>query len=466
MNRFLFQHRSRLRKVLFFTFTQLLLFSAVAKKVTIADTLKIGQFAENESLTVEDDRYATMANTTGWEGDFENVSVKNYITLYIDHESKIYQPESYSVDVTLDISYEVWSETNQTFEPETTSRTVEVNYNKDGTAYKDKATIVLEGGHRVIVTVSDVNGTAQVMNLALAASIEINRYDTFGASVIPVVSHNDVNVASRGELDIAWDNIVGAEEYDLEWTFVGNVSATGVTTDAALITVDDQLFRVNSSRVTLSDTTYSIPLIYEQGFIVYRVRGIGTHASNRKLYQFGAWSTAGFSNCCNKVSDFTSGSGLNYYFFEGHQQAKNWQYVVNYAEEGKSKLGVSYYDGSLKNRQTVSKLKEEDETIASEVIYDFQGRPAVNVLPAPTGKSTIDFNPDFNVNENGEAYSWEDFDQDASACDAGTANWDKPMAQGSIIRQQIPLVEIRIIFQMQKVIRCQEQSILQITREG
>lgn len=52
----------------------------------------------------------------------------------------------------------------------------------------------------------------------------------------------------------------------------------------------------------------------------------------------------------------------------------NWQSSVSFVEEGKRKAAVQYYDGSLENRQTVTKDNTTKTTIVAENFYDNQDR--------------------------------------------------------------------------------------------
>ena len=88
---------------------------------------------------------------------------------------------------------------------------------------------------------------------------------------------------------------------------------------------------------------------------------------------------------------------------KGHQFHLNWQATTDFAENGKSKSVVQYYDGTLRPRQTVTKDNSTGNTIVGETIYDLQGRPNVQILPTPTNGQAIQFFGNFNkfVNEPG-----------------------------------------------------------------
>jgi RHS repeat-associated protein len=74
-----------------------------------------------------------------------------------------------------------------------------------------------------------------------------------------------------------------------------------------------------------------------------------------------------------------------------HEQGKNWVYTATYAEEGKKSEVVSYFDGSQRNRQTVTKNNSDNLAIVGESYYDFIGRPTVQALPTPVNDATLKF---------------------------------------------------------------------------
>jgi hypothetical protein len=69
---------------------------------------------------------------------------------------------------------------------------------------------------------------------------------------------------------------------------------------------------------------------------------------------------------------------------------------------------ISYFDGSLRNRQSVTLNNTDNKNIVQETIYDALGRPAASILPAPTKDSTIHYFRGFNKNNSGNPYSFSD----------------------------------------------------------
>ena len=138
-----------------------------------------------------------------------------------------------------------------------------------------------------------------------------------------------------------------------------------------------------------------------------------------------------------------SGQAVNYYFKDGHIPELNWQASTSFAEEGKRKSVVQYFDGSLRNRQTVTKDNSSNTTVVAESFYDYQGRSVIQVLPAPTLNSIIkyahNFNKAVNVNEDGyPKWAYDKIDPNAGVCASpakpfetttGTANYYSPANQ-------------------------------------
>ncbi|WP_207763328.1 thrombospondin type 3 repeat-containing protein, partial [Flavobacterium johnsoniae] len=230
--------------------------------------------------------------------------------------------------------------------------------------------------------------------------------------------------AGAEELIINWtkDAVAPAVEYELEWTWIDNYSKTAngkLSPDEIALTEKD--FKLNSTRIQTKDLSYRIPLVYSKGYLVYRVRPVGRFLDNTNKNFYGQW-TSGLTDAYTKVSHWPHFVEID----QAHESGKkNWQYQASFAEDGKKKEVVSYFDGSLRNRQTVTKTNTPGEelvgsqlkatqgkAIVGEVIYDNQGRPAVEVLPAPVNSSGIHFYNDLNKNASNTIYSHNDFDWD------------------------------------------------------
>lgn len=303
----------------------------------------------------------------------------------------------------------------------------------------EQGILKLTNGYKVQVVINNIwlNGTA-VNTLPYWASVEteinMDRYYDFSSSVntaatISSITDNSIDCdATDDEILVTWampvSNPAFPEEYQLEWVYVNRYSPSGATYPSSAFFAD---FKNNSTRITTYDNSYKISLLYDKGFIAFRVRAVGRDWLNPSKYVFGPWSELDFV----QMNALVTPAAL-YTVTQDHENSKNWQFAATYAEEGKKKEVINYFDGSLHNRQTVTKVNSDKNVIIGETMYDYQGRPAVNVLPVPVNfpvcsnsEPSIKYYPKFNTNSLGDPYSKENFDEDASACNVSAAYMDK-----------------------------------------
>ena len=244
-------------------------------------------------------------------------------------------------------------------------------------------------------------------NVSLEIGFEAERYYQLSTQTPSLQANitNDIDGIPVA-LDFAWNPIVGALEYELEWTWVDNYSSTNLSTALAptQINFSTRDFELNNTRIKTQNTSYQIPLIYSRGYIIYRLRTVGRFMDDISKPYFGLWTTG--TTVKSKVSDWQNG----FISIENHETNKNWQFQASYAEQGKKKEVVSYFDGSLRNRQTVTKINSDNNTVVGEVIYDAEGRPAVEVLPTPINRNYIRYFKALNKNTSNNLFTHLDFD--------------------------------------------------------
>ena len=253
-------------------------------------------------------------------------------------------------------------------------------------------------------------------NLFLDLGLKVKRYysvsDQLPNPVSTITNQLDSATGAMvpGSIKIEWQKLAGALEYELEWTWVDSYAATNATDNqpANTINFSDRDFELNNTRISTKSNSYEIPLLYAKGYLIYRVRAVGLHPTVFKGKYYGNWSSG--TGAKTKVSDWPHIAQLS-----EHEKGKNWQLQVSYAENGKKKEVISYFDGSLRNRQTVTKINTDKNAIVGEVVYDAQGRPAVEVLPTPTNENSIRYFKNYNTVQSGTPYSFRDFDFDDSS---------------------------------------------------
>ena len=266
-----------------------------------------------------------------------------------------------------------------------------------------------------------VNGdlaTTLPENLFVQGDVFVERYSELSTTTIfgnPIQFLDvDCNNSYDG-IHFSWPDFQGAEEYQLEFMHVSDYGVNGSVKPEASLNYD---FRNNSTRITTSKTFYNIGLLFDRGWIAYRVRPVGVDINDPSHLIFGEWSVATTKSTLDNIAHLYKIQITN---AEVHEDSLNWQYSATYAEQGKRKEVITYYDGTLRNRQAVTKVNTDNNVIVGETIYDHQGRPAVNILPTPVeipdcnldAEPTIKYYSDYNLNSQGEPYSKTDFDLSA-----------------------------------------------------
>jgi len=350
------------------------------------------QFKSNESpgaINVVDGRFTDMSDGNF---NFQNGKVKNKITLQVDH-SKI-NPSNYELEVSISGQYYTYNGTGFI----ANNFTKKLKISDISGNFIDKSVFYFEGAHTINATVDNIqfiSGSGPV-NLILSADIEVERYYDLDLNSVPTGIQHTSQLENNGTIDISWGYVIGAIEYDLEWSFINSYNGEGGELSPENIPISPRIFELNSTRITTSDNHYNIPYTYDKGYILYRVRAVGKSSLNGYTYNLPAkWSAdPKITNCENvtciaskiHVSDFNNNENLN------------WQYTVSYAEEGKNKIVGSYFDGSLRNRQTVTKLNTDNKILVGETIYDHQGRGAITVLPVPDPRNEkLEYKDNFNL---------------------------------------------------------------------
>jgi RHS repeat-associated protein len=392
--------------------------------LTLNGNLK--QLAKDSFRTVQDDKFFDTSYNSKL---IKPYTVHNRVSLRINESSPYYTQTSFTAVVKVRIIT-----TNYLLAIDTILQTLSVSYQPTTASiwHATNDSYIFSDCYRVEVQIVDTSAGAgwNVWNL-LYVENELQSFPAFNfsctANAIQTIS--DSALATNGnedQLPVSWANVANADQYDLEWCYIDSSALSmGRYGDSSSPTAS-LIFANNASRVTITGTSYDIPLFYDgSGSLFFRVRPVQLQG------------TAGIS-AAEWSSDFVSTGGLGRFDFKGHQRSLNWQATTTFAEEGKRKTVVQYYDGSLRGRQTVTKDNSTLTTIVAETFYDYQGRPAIQVMPAPTINTIIQYSQNFNIGINGNAYDKSNFDTllspgsycttgaDAMNTDSGAARYYSP----------------------------------------
>jgi len=305
----------------------------------------------------------------------------------------------YSSTWSIQVDYTITGYVKGSNTPQTKSDYLVISYNPaDGTNYVDVA--VNQYPNLVYAKIENISisptgiGTPYPNDVFISLTYESEVYYPLSTSLPNVSKNFGINT---NELHIKWNTIQGAESYDLEYVFVelGNES----TYPVPVIAYD---FR-DAVRVTLNKEEYTIPMNYPKGAFVFRVRGIGVFFDQNnnplpnKRYE-GEWSyqPTVFTLAQANSDDNSTINKIAFWGASLHGEM-NWQSSASFAEEGKRKDVLSFFDGSLRGRQVLTSVNSDNNAIIAETIYDYEGRPALSTLPAAVAWTGTHF----YINSNG-----------------------------------------------------------------
>lgn len=284
---------------------------------------------------------------------------KGRVTFKINEAYPYFLKTAFSATITLDIAY-FHSDSTESSE----NKSFTINYDP-AQGYTHNVSYALQNVTRITISVDDTSSNASWdVWKALMLEVELQSFpayhfnctddavQTVSGAALPSNTNND-------ELAVNWPPVIGADEYDLEWTYVDSSAFDNELYGDTSSPDPSLIFRYNATRVTITGTSYNIPLMYDgKGVLFYRVRPV-------------QWQVAGGRTEAHWSTDHLP-AGLGKFRFNGHERKLNWQATTSYAEDGKRKVVVQYFDGSLRGRQTVTKDNFTSNTIVAESIYDYQ----------------------------------------------------------------------------------------------
>lgn len=360
---------------------------------------KKGRIKVGDTVCVKDNKFV---NNAYWS-TINNISATDVVTLRM--LDGVYMNYSFSCHIQVKVSsYTTPSQTT----PHDTTITLIVNYVPgQGTTYKGMDSYTFSGAYRVVLTVMNVSSPeVSVANLPasfqLSAAITVNRKYRFDPTAVVGLTRLTGGGVPANRLSLFWSPVDGAEEFDVEWTTVNNGNGYWHTIDNAYhgSAMDDatlnSVFRNNSSRITTSNNTCSLSMLSNDDYMMVRIRQVQYDTSGVRIE--GIWNY-------KQVS-----TAFNIWQLAWHEENLNWQYSSAFAEEGKMKEVISYFDGSLRGRQTVTINNTDNIALGQENIYDEFGRVTANILPAPyketSGNAYLHYIQNFNVSTLNTPYNF------------------------------------------------------------
>lgn len=378
-------------------------------------------------LTVSGSKYPDIV--PGWTALFGVKQVKNEVIFGIDNT--IYQLDpAYKYKVKFNLS---WEEivgaslvTNSASGIE-----LELDYSPDQ-AYQDQEVYAFTGGLSVNLSgiqlfkwdddlMAYVSVTVDRENLFLKAVVETEYYDRFYYNSIPPAT---MSVVPDGtDWIVKWPALNGAQAYDVEWTWVNGYEGTEIAGDPVVL-LENQVsydFKYNASNIRVTGNEYRIPMVYGDGYLLVRYRGIGRIPTNLDRDIDGTWMTAPPAiTDQNLVSVYPASCKI---LVSGHEDnGMNYSAEMEFVEQGKRSTGVTYLDGVMKPRQNVTQMSSQEELVVGSVLYDYYGRPTIGVMGSPVKQTDLGYVERLNMLNSTEYYDKSTFHQDiAMLGDCGPA---------------------------------------------
>lgn len=387
--------------------------AASAQSEAFLSELK-GNIAATNFCITADDKFNNVG--VNWN-DITNLSVDNVITFEIRLDTNLfYYNTPFECTVNFTVEYDTMPSQSSHISF-TQSLTVKYD-NTAASQYKGIALLKFKKGHWVKLTVNSISSpqfTTLPAIFRIKNEILIERKYAFSNTTADSTNWSILSGSSNGQVMLSWDpsRYAGAEMYDLEWTFIdkyshiGNLIATNYSIGSNRFSVPaDTLAKWmfnNATRVTVPAYSYQLNIPYDSGYVILRVRGVQINPEGFRLEGDWNYRAKNGSVLCSSLLGIV-----------GHEPNLNWQYSSAFAEEGKKKEVISYFDGSLRSRQSVSLNNSDKVGIVGQSIYDEMGRPAVSVLPAPVNDTTLHYYRGFNKNASGNPYNYNNFIQDTS----------------------------------------------------
>ena len=338
-------------------------------------------------------------------------SVSNAVSLRVVDGA--YITGSFSCKLTLKI--DCYADPGSSTIAATYTPVLSVTYNKtQGLTYQGVSAYNFANAYKIVVYVTNVavvnagDALPQTGAVQLTGNITVDRSYTFQPHAALPLGSTGINTTTR-QLPLSWNFTPGDEEYDLEWTTIDigdpneNI-ASALATNSTNTTLTSQaalLFKNNASRITTHAHTDTIALTFNDDYLVTRIRRVH-YSPTTGIRMLGDW----FYNLGSAFSAWSISANW-------HVSNFNWQYSAAYAEDGKKKEVISYFDGTLRSRQTVTVNNSDRVAAVQENIFDLFGRPVASILPAPVKVGGVNvpylhYFSNLNLNSASQPYSYAD----------------------------------------------------------
>lgn len=433
---------SKSKLIKYLTITGILMGSiwqALAKNLPVITSLAYSNPANGFTIpTISDPAFGsyTIPSPT-WYSNFANVKVKNIIRIKIDRTNNKYIAHNGVINIDILVDYYTYTPgVTGTNHPAPVPYSLTLNYDTALLAKeKDELVVVIDNAIQSTVQVTNVNYTTSPGNtyavghpdIIVQNTIEIERISVLTIPTFLSFSFTGIkpNAAGRPQfLTMSWVPWTGAEEYELEYLFINDpVQMAGFTplTGPPVWTGYPYSFRHNCTRVVVTTgTEFTIPNLFPDGHVVFRVRAVTRDLQYQTEPVYGDWSMAESGTVNLTLAG--PGSGFSNIFHTVNPHAElNWSSNTVFAEESKTGVSITYFDGTLRAREGVAYNNSTETYTVSQTILDYLGREALVAMPSiALDNHGFAFRSGFNRNNDAgskKPYSYLDFDLNQTGSD-------------------------------------------------
>jgi RHS repeat-associated protein len=285
------------------------------------------------------------------------------------------------------------------------------------------------------ITITNVSGTYAPLGGGTSTAVSSPQTSTFIPDDIDLIlelrNERVYNLNTAAVLDdistisfspsnykIYWAYQQGAEEYDLEWVFIDKYSLeyTQITNAENAYTPNElsgftwPFELLEATRVRVWGNSYQLDKTYPEGRLYFRVRSVSTFADQStgisddiRLGRWGYFTNTGSSNLNLTKHEITSTIEF--------EPTKTWLYGVEFADDGRSTNVLAYFDGSNRERQSLTYNASDNITSVGESKYDKEGRKSVSIMPAPVSGRNLLFQNNFNLAAPGNVFDEGEIEQ-------------------------------------------------------
>lgn len=289
--------------------------------------------------------------------------------------------------------------------------------------------VYANGGYHVKVKITNVTFNSVTMpgipsDVRLELRTHTERYAFLDPGVPVDAAYNAV------DNKLYWTTVQGAEEFEVEWTWVDAASSAGFAG------AFDRAIRIGTSA-----QWYQPNLSYRAGTVYFRVRPVGRFINgvgNDFTYKkYGEWSQT-----------------VSHVISTGFEEDKNLVFGTHFTENGKYKKVIQYADGLGRGRQAGTNLSTDTTTLVSQTEYDHEGRGVLSTMPVPVPGIGLEYQNGLNLINGTTIFESQHFDgtngSAALSTLAGAAKYYSPdNTSGGMHRDFVPNADGFPIAQME-----------------